>query len=268
MKKRGQVTVLIILAIVIILVVGIVFFINNKSSSSNIENAFSNLGITSEATVVEGNIIGCLEQLSNEANLVIGLQGGYYNPPVRNSDIGFIFIPYYYYEGEFHQPSQSKIEKELAAYVDDNLDLCIGSLDFEDFDINYKNSKSKTAIKENQIEFNTDLTISIQKGELTETFDLSDHPITIESPLSRALEVATYITQAHREDPDFICISCVSEMAEERELFLDFIDFDADNIEYTTLVVISEELTDSEPYVFEFLNKYPATIPEAKEPPQ
>lgn len=268
MQKRGQVTILIIVAVLILAIIGFTFYITSQSSSSNIENAFSNLGINSEASVVEGSIISCLEQLSNEANIVIGLQGGYYNPPVRNTDIGFIFIPYYYYDGEFHQPSETKIEKELASYVDDNIDPCIQNLEFEDFEINYKTSKSKTNIKENQIDFNTDLTVSISKGDLTETFNLGDHPLTIESPLSRTLEVATYITDSHREDPDFICVSCVSEMAQERELYLDFIDFDADNTDYTTLVVISEEITDSEPYIFEFLNKYPPTIPSAGEPPQ
>ena len=44
-------------------------------------------------------------------------------------------------------------------------------------------------------------------------------------------------------------------MAETRNLYVDMLDFDE---ETTTLVVISENYTYSEPYVFEFLNRYPA----------
>ena len=42
-------------------------------------------------------------------------------------------------------------------------------------------------------------------------------------------------------------------MAEERELYVDMLDFDD---ETTTLIVISENKTQEEAYVFEFLNKY------------
>ena len=50
-----------------------------------------------------------------------------------------------------------------------------------------------------------------------------------------------------------ICASCVSDMAEERNLYVDMLSFDTSD---TTLVVISENMTSTEPYVFEFLNKY------------
>ena len=51
-----------------------------------------------------------------------------------------------------------------------------------------------------------------------------------------------------------ICINCVSDMAEERELYVDMLDF-GDNS--TTLVVVSTNMTESYPAVYEFLNKYP-----------
>ena len=83
MQKRGQVTILIILAVVIIIGVLIFSFLNNESSSSNIENAFSKIGATSQATVIESSILECLKVISEDANIVIGIQGGYYNAPAK-----------------------------------------------------------------------------------------------------------------------------------------------------------------------------------------
>lgn len=256
MNKRGQITILIIVSILILFVIIITIFINNKSYSTDFEKAFSKLGIIAETSIIKSSIIDCLEQTSKDANFMIGLQGGYYTPPLKSENVGFIFIPYYYYEGEFLNPPKEKIEKELAIYLDNNLDSCIKELKYEDFSLDYKNSKSYTKIYENKIDFTSDLTISIKKDDLIENINLEEHTITIESPLSKILEVADYITASHKENPDLICMSCVSEMAKERNLYVDFLDFDDVNAKYTTLVVISENLTDSTPYIFEFLNKY------------
>jgi hypothetical protein len=240
--------------------VGITIFVNNKYYSTDFEKAFSKLGIIAETSIIKSSIINCLEQTSKDANFIIGLQGGYYKSPLKSESVGFIFIPYYYYEGEFLNPSKTEIEKELAIYLDENLDSCIQQLKYDDFSLDYKNSKSYVKIYENKIDFTSGLTVSIKKDNLIENINLEEHTITIESPLSKVLEVSDYITESHKKDPDFICLNCVSEMAQQRNLYIDFLDFDDINTKYTTLVVISENLTDSTPYIFEFLNKYKENI--------
>ena len=66
------------------------------------------------------------------------------------------------------------------------------------------------------------------------------------------LEIATFITDSHKDDPDLICINCIADMAEERDMYVDLLDFADDS----TLVVISENRTSTDPYIFEFLNRY------------
>ena len=66
------------------------------------------------------------------------------------------------------------------------------------------------------------------------------------------LTIAEYITQSHKDDPDYICMNCLAQLSKQKNLFVDFIAFEED----TTLVMIIENTTQSEPYVFQFLNKY------------
>jgi len=72
------------------------------------------------------------------------------------------------------------------------------------------------------------------------------------SSLNEIIEVADFITESHTSNPDLMCINCITELAKERKLYVDFIAFEED----TTLVMILENRTMEQPYVFEFLNKY------------
>jgi len=254
-SSKAQTTIFIIVAIVIVAAAIGLYYLTNSSSQSNLEKSFSELGIKTQALLVQSSIFSCLEDTSRASLDVIGIQGGYYEKPSKHFDLGWAFIPYYYDQGDFLKPETPTIEKELAKYLNNNLDFCIQELSYNDFQLSHDTTNSKAKIQENSVKFTIDSTFSIKKDTLSSEFTLSNHPIEIESALSEILEVADYITDSHREDPDLICISCVADMAETRNLYVDMLDFDE---ETTTLVVISENYTYSEPYIFEFLNRYPA----------
>lgn len=261
-EQKAQATVFIILAILIIVMVISLTYITQKTSS-NIINAFAKLGITESASV-ENSILECLKETAEDSLNVIGLQGGYYNRPSNGNydDLGFIFIPYYYDEGRILQPSIRTIEKQLSLYVNDNLVSCINNLyENESFTLDYKSSEAISKIKKSEVEFITDLSLTITKDLASEQIELKNHPINVNSKLYEILEVTSYITDSHKQDDELICVSCVADMAEERGLFVDMLDYGNS----TTLIVISENLTSSEPYIFEFLNRYPETTTETIE---
>src|SRR3989338_1818817 len=251
--KRGQISVFIIIAVIIIAVAVIFLIINFSQSKTKLDNIFSKLGIKTQSSLVQSSILDCVENTARDSLVIIGIQGGYYNAPEKNVDLGWTFIPYYYYEGIFLMPTKEKIEQELSLYVDDNLAACLNELEYNEFSISYDNSKTTATIEEKKVSFITDLKITFKKDDSSSEFELSNHPVEIESALSDILEVASYITEGHKEDPEFVCISCVADMAESKNLYVDMLDF---GDESSTLIVISENYTSSEPYVFEFLNKY------------
>ena len=122
----------------------------------------------------------------------------------------------------------------------------------EDFNLNYKNIKTKTTITNGYVNFLIDSSIVIESEGRSIIYELKDNPIKKSSKLYGILEIAKYITDSHREDPNMICINCLANMAEERNVYVDMLDF----IDNSTLIVISENSSYENPYYFEFLNKY------------
>jgi len=252
--KKGQITIFIIIAIVVIAVaITTIYFTKIKSQGGITDEYFLQESIKPKINNLQSEILNCLDITSLEALTVIGIQGGYYNEPPQSFDLGWAFLPYYYNQGTFAKPTTQEIETELEAYINDNLEYCLDAIDTTEFTITYKNPKTETEINKGEVKFEINTPITIKKESHTLKFETKKHPVTQQSLLYEILEVATYITESHKDDPEMICISCVADMAEERELFVDMLDF---NDETTTLIVISENKTQEEAYVFEFLNRY------------
>ena len=253
-NKRAQTTIFILLAVVIVVVVLAVFLSSKTSSKTELQSIFSRLEIKTEAAQVESAFRNCLDTTARDALTTIGIQGGYYNPPEKFFDLSWAFIPYYYYEGSYLIPTQQTIEKELAVFVDDNLHSCSEQLAYDDFTIDSSHARTLVKIEKAKVSFTIDATFTVRKGESSSEYRMKEYPVEIESALSDILELASYITESHKEDSTMICISCLTEMASERNLYVDILDF---TTKTDTLVVISENYTSTEPYIFEFLNKYP-----------
>jgi hypothetical protein len=200
------------------------------------------------------SIQGCMKESAVDALDVIGVQGGYYKEPDKYLDLGYAFIPYYYYEGEFLMPEITLIEKELASYIDDSLSYCIDRIDNQGFSLDYNKRVTKATILEKEVKFDIDLALSIKYLRKSTIYQFNDISIFHNSKLFDILEVAKYITNSHKQTPDMVCISCVSEIAKEKGVSVDMLSF---GDEKTTLIVISENITAVEGYNFEFLNKYP-----------
>ncbi|MDP2925672.1 MAG: hypothetical protein Q8N99_04840 [Nanoarchaeota archaeon] len=252
-RKTGQISVFIILAIVIVAAGGIAFFMANNKSNTNV---FNDPSTKPQYEDLLGSIEDCTKSLSMDALDTIGIQGGYYNAPKESFDLGWAFIPYYYKEGSFLMPATIVIENELGAFVDDNIEYCLESIDKQGFDVSYDATKSKTksSISNGRVDFKIDIPISIKKESKSAKLELEEMPVSLNSKLFEMLEIARFITDSHKEDPEMMCISCVADMAMERNLYVDMLDF-GDNA--TTLTVISQNNTESYPIALEFLNKYP-----------
>jgi len=252
MEKRGQATVFIIIAIVIVALVVGAYFLFQGDTESKIKKELDKLGISVSADVVTGSIEDCIKSTGEDALVVVGIQGGYYDAPSGSFDLGWAAIPYYYDVGSISNPSKEIIEGEVSRYVDENIDLCLNGSDFEGFVVRVGESKTSAEISNRRVDFNTDFNVNIIKSGQTADIDFGKYPYSVDSKLYEILEISDYITESHNEDPDMICINCVADMAEERDLYVDFLEFGDD----TTLTVISDNST-AEDYIFQFLNRYP-----------
>ncbi|MFH1358715.1 MAG: hypothetical protein ABIH37_02405 [archaeon] len=251
-SKRAQTTIFIIIAIVIIAIAIGTFYIINQNKKVESEKYFSQSNIKPTMDLIISQIVDCSEETSKKALNTIGIQGGYYNKPNKFYQAKSAFVPYYYYEGEYLIPSKITIQNELESYVNDNIESCLNNIKQEGFTILHKTPLTIVTIKEKEVLFEISQSTKITREEYTTNLDFSNDPIIIPSEINNIYELANYITDSHKQDPEMYCISCVGEIAQEKDLYVDILNFKENEM----LIIISENHTSSEPFSFEFLNKY------------
>ena len=243
MSKLAQATAFIIIAIFIVGLVVVFIFMQARPDISVFRSEIDN---------VKSSISQCGEDNTRAAVKRIGIQGGYFSKPSSYDDLGWAFIPYYYNKGDILIPNKTEIENQIGLYVDNSLGNCLSNIYSKEYKLDFSNSDTKASISPGKIKFSIDLPIAIKKGEEVTTYNLKDDEIVYNSSLYEIYEVADYITKSHVENSTQMCVNCIVEMAKERDLYVDFIDYK----DSTTLVMLSENHTYKEPYLFEFLNKY------------
>jgi len=128
----------------------------------------------------------------------------------------------------------------------------LNDLEFYGFELKHSKPRVRVLIKENEVFFEVDSSVVIEKEGKTTVFDTKEHPVIQLFALNNILDVAEYITDSHKIDSKMYCISCLEERAEEKEVYIKYITFPENSI----LVILEENKTSNEPYLFSFLNKY------------
>ena len=251
-NKFGQVTVFIIVAVILVAIGGVALFTVKGNSKPNDDKFFSQANIKPDLNNIKTGILQCRDDSIKLSLNKIGIQGGYFDKPAKSLDIEWAFIPYYYDQGSYSMPARTKVQIELGKAVDKSFVDCINKLKFENYIITHGVSKTTATINRNLVLFKIDMPLTIKKEDNTMTLEMSDALAEKDSALFDILDVADYITNSHKNDSEMICVTCVADMAEERNLYVNTFDL----LDNSVLVVISENYTSSEPYSFEFLNKY------------
>jgi len=256
MKKRvfklSQVSIFVILAIVIVAAIGAVSY-GLKVIPFNVDREyFSQVDLKPSVDNIEGNIILCLHESSREGLKTIGLQGGYYNKPDKRIDLSERFIPYYYYQGNFLMPSNDKVSNELQSFVQDRVNSCLNGLKFEGFNLSYGKVSVNVFINSSEVVFVVDSSVFVEREGRRIIFYTKNYPVSQTSALKDILDVAQYITESHKIDSKNYCISCVEKLAEEKNVYVNNIPLKNNSV----LIIIGENHTSDEPYLFSFLNKY------------
>ena len=175
MKKRGQLTIIIFVTIVI--VAGILFFyflITSSKISTTNEEYWQSDAMRIKIDNLNFNLKDCIDTTTKESLIIIGFQGGYYNPPSKRYDYSGLFFPYYYHEKTIYLPTINQIEKELEDYVNDKMIECINQIKIEYIKIT--NSEPQTKAKINYINLNylIDIQIKIESRKNSQTIELKD----------------------------------------------------------------------------------------------
>jgi hypothetical protein len=255
-KKRAQLTLIVILAMVIgVVIIGFFMLSNNSGIDRESREFFSSSENQAKLNTIQDTLYDCVDSSTLDGLLLISFQGGYYNKPEKSFSYDPVFFPYYYYEGAINFPSLETIESEMGQYVSDTMVECVNSIDYGSYQMGYETPQTNVKITKHNVYFSVEMPIEIISGAHSTIIELEDYENNYNSSLFEAHEIAEFITLSHNEDPEYYCVSCVTQMAEERDMYVQFYPSIAG--ELITGVMIYENRTGiGSPYIYAFFNKY------------
>ncbi len=188
-NRKAQVTIFIIIAIV--LVVGIVIFFVYRDS-------IITQSIPASIEPVYASFLSCVEDYTLTGIDILGSQGGYISLPdfehgsvymPFSSQLNFLGnpIPYWYYvSGNNIQkeqiPSKKDMEDELGKFMNDKITGCVFKNYYEQgFEISQGDPDTKVIIKDNEVEINLNMDLSVNKEE--DSTLIRNHKIIVKSKL-------------------------------------------------------------------------------------
>lgn len=244
MEKRGQLSVFIILAIVIVAAIGLFFLFQSSISDSGKEV------IDPQIAPVYSFVENCVLDTAYEAVYFIGDTGGYYNLPELSTSNN---VAYYYYDRKNYLPTKERIEEELALYVENALFFCVKDFkDFPDYEVKQGNVVANAVIEDQRVVFNVMYPISITKEGRTYSFK-SFKGIEVPVRLGVIYDLL-YKTMDEQMKQHEICISCLNNLAVEKDLYVDMNDYGENTVLFT--VIDENSKIKGEGYRFYFANKY------------
>jgi len=212
MNKKGQVTIFIIVGIVLLIAFSLIFFLKVKITSS-VEDTFR-----TNTESIEYYIKNCIKISAEESIMYTASQGGYANTKEPLYNFYWREIPYYMYENENTMPSKQTIEEEISRYIDYRLPLCLSNLtNFEEqgYDIEIGEPESKTIIALNDVFTEVNYPIEIKKGDFIKRLGRFNTKIPVR--LGKIYDVIYNLTEEQVADPNYICLSCMTEKCIEND---------------------------------------------------
>lgn len=223
MKKRAQVAVFVIIAIII--VVSIILYFVLKDTNF--------LPANTKAEAVRSFVEDCIKEKTKEGVYILSTQGGFHIPPQEHClSIG---VPVYAEDFPFIENPSVELEK----FMDENLKECTdGFYNLPQYLISSGNVSSEAEISEEVISFDVNFPLSIEEEDQTYAIENFNN-IKVESNFGKLYNTAKRVYEMETgENKD--CLSCLSELAEEEEVIINFYDF-GNNDSLVTIYEITDE---------------------------
>ncbi len=204
-QKRGQSTVFIVVAITVILVLSIGFFFRGAFKQTIKQEVI----VPQQIIPLQDSIQNCISSSLIDAVRLIGLQGGYTNPPPSALKTEFSTIAYGYYEGRNVLAKTSKIESEISLYIELVLPLCFDKTEFKEFNIETSQPKAKTTISARDMSTEVDFPVIISKDKFT--FNLNKRYYSkLNFNINKILNFVNTIVNTEIKDPDYIDLTLLT----------------------------------------------------------
>lgn len=250
MKKRGQITIFVFVGIIIVVIAIFLLMINSGKREITLNEETLKKGeFGAEYQETAKAIYRCVESTSDNALIIIGLQGGYLYPE-KYEDRDLYFLSYHYYEGRSYTPNKTVVESELADYVSSYLGYCFEKLKRNGLNIEYGEIRTLSKLQSERVIFNIRSNVVVRKEQ--DSKKISEFSIERNSSLNEIVELGEFIGKENERDPARICINCIDDKAEKLGVYATVLPYS----NTTTLFILSDTSNVPEGYRFMFLEKY------------
>jgi len=266
--KKGQVTLFIIIAVIVVAIAVLVVAFWPRISTAFMSQQQTENFLASQVEPLRSSIYDCIEPISRDAFLKIGLQGGYYNTELyRLYFAGNDFTIVMFKDAQKNRinklPSLSEIEQQYSSFLEkegnQKIDTCLN--DFSSFrkKMNIETGKRTITadIQNDKIVINIDWPITISKktarGKASQ--EINQEPIELDMPLGNLWQVANYIVDCETQ------VDCNYEGIEwdkhtwDRPFDIQYIKKDEISLNENQIVFLLESIPQKageEPYKFYF----------------
>ncbi len=248
--KGGQLTLFVIIAIVVVFGVVGYFVVNNIGDKDVEERGYNFKGVS-----LQDDLLDCFKIVYQDSLDYVGVQGGYYGEPYGSYIIyGGVTVPFYFVDENVTFPDLEFMEFEIADSVGYNLHLCVdfAKREYEGYELSYGDFNIEVEVGEEGVLFNNNLELTVVSDDENYLLDFEEMPIVIDSDFYGFYSIADYYVSSRFLDPDFMCMDCLYELAEEYNISIYVLNYDEDVV----LIVLSSNNGDNYPSNFVFLDNY------------
>jgi len=213
MKKKGQVTIFIIVAIVIIAILALYFLLIKPPKEIQ--------GVYTDS--IYNFVEECIQETAEDAIYEIGQNGGYYMPTSLSTRTG---IAYYYADNKNLMPTQERVESQISAFIKENLFFCTKNfVQFTNYNVSQGKIDVDTTITKDKVNIKVNYPITLSQGE--ESSRIEDFEKDVEARLGL---VYNSIAEVVNSSEYGICLSCLYDIAEENDFYVEMLDYDENTI--------------------------------------
>jgi hypothetical protein len=214
--KKAQLTPFILLGVIILIAFMVMFYLTSFVISNNQHNQ----ALVFNKATVDNYVTTCLDKVSSHALTILGKQGGHIYPQHYLETPNY-YVSYLSNNGVNDVPSIEQMQKELSAYINENLNsLCLEN--FEPFkkqrwDVSYGDIKITTSINVNSVTFDLKLPVTIKHDESYVTAE--DFTVTHKLRLMYIWSTVNRIVNSLIENSNWIDMTLLSDFDLEFTIF-------------------------------------------------
>ncbi|MBS3096378.1 hypothetical protein J4480_02965 [Candidatus Woesearchaeota archaeon] len=250
MTKKSQISFFIIAGILVFITFSFLSYLNDlESEKAKTEPKTMYFGMAPVKNFVES----CLKEKSLEALDFTGSKGGYYNDPDFGADYLYRRVPYYYHMGGNLTPTIGFVEESVSDYIEDSISLCINDfMAFPGFEISGGEINADALLSGDKSVFRLNYPIAVKQGN--STANLEDFAVELPVRFIGLYNAGLQITGLQIEDPNNICLSCLTDIAIKNNVSISLENYNEDTILFK--LALNTTIQDYEAMQLVFANKY------------